>query len=239
MISGNVKMKPAPHRPPIGNHRSKPGLSLWLMMLCSVVLLPAVAAEADGSAVDAGWILQALAQPPPMRTAFVELRGSPMLKQPLRIEGQYQRPDQDTLVREVRSPYNETTTLKAGQASIARPGKATRSFALSRVPELAQLQASFGALLSGDRSLLEAQYRLAAEGTRQQWILVLTPREASVQQRLRDITLHGRGDELRCIETRPAKGDPQRTLLGGAAGAASAATSADALAELCRAGATP
>ena len=207
-----------------------------LMLLCSAVLPCVAAAEADTPPVDAAWILQALARPAPMRTAFVELRGSPMLKAPLRIEGEYQRPDGDTLVRTVRAPYAETTTLRQGEATIARAGKAPRKFSLSRVPELAGLQASFGALLSGDRASLEKHYRLAPQGTRQHWTLLLTPKDAKLQAGVRDITLHGRGAELRCIETRPAKGDLQRTLLAGAAREAASATTSAALAGLCRAG---
>ena len=200
---------------------------LTLTLLCSAALARTAAAEPTTAKVDAGWILQALAQPAPMQTDFVELRGSPLLKKPLRIEGQYQRPDAATLVRDVRSPYIETTTLRQGQASIARPGKPPRTFALSRVPELAQLQASFGALL-------EKQYRLAPQGTREEWTLVLTPLDAKLRGTLRDITLHGRDAELRCIETRPAKGDLQRTLLGTAAKSATGAQTAEALASLCR-----
>ncbi|MET0894101.1 MAG: LolA-related protein [Pseudoxanthomonas sp.] len=207
-----------------------------LTLLCSAVLPCAAAPEPAAARADAGWILQKLARPAPMRTAFVELRGSPMLKAPLRIEGEYRRPDNDTLVREVRSPYVETTTLRNGQATLARAGKTPRTFALSRVPELAGLQASFGALLAGDRALLEKRYRLSTQGTRQQWTLVLVPLDAQVKASVRDITLHGRGAELRCIETRPVKGDLQRTLMAGAAHQAAKATTATALAALCRAG---
>ena len=208
-----------------------------LMLLCSAVS-PCVAAPEASAATpaDAGWILQKLARPAPMRTAFVELRGSPMLKAPLRIAGEYQRPDNATLVRAVRSPYAETTTLRNGEATVIRAGKAPRKFALSRVPELAGLQASFGALLSGDRALLEKHYRLTPQGTRQQWMLVLAPLDTQMKGSVRDITLYGRGAELRCIETRPLKGDLQRTLLAGAANDAAKAGSSDALAALCRAG---
>ena len=208
-----------------------------LMLLCSAAL-PCVAAPEASAAqpVDAGWILQKLARPAPMRTAFIELRGSPLLKAPLRIEGEYQRPDNDSLVREVRSPYAETTTLRNGEATIVRAGKSPRKFPLARVPELAGLQASFGALLSGDRALLEKHYRLSAQGTRQQWTLSLVPIEAQMQASVRDITLYGRGAELRCIETRPGKGELQRTLLAGAAHEAAGASTTEALAGLCRAG---
>ena len=222
-----------------------------LTLLCSAVLPCAAAPEAGAAApVDSAWILQKLARPAPMRTSFVELRGSPMLKQPLRIEGEYQRPDKDTLVRAVRSPYVETTTLRNGEATIVRAGKTPRKFSLSRVPELAGLQTSFGALLSGDRALLEKHYRLSPQGTRQQWTLSMAPLDAQMRTSVRDITLYGRGAELRCIETRPVKGDLQRTLLAGAAndaakvapgkagsgkGGSGKGSSSDALAALCRA----
>jgi hypothetical protein len=184
--------------------------------------------------VDAGWILDKLARPAPMRTPFVEVRDSPMLKTPLRIEGLYVRPDADTLVREVRAPYAETTTIRAGEASIARDGRAPRRFSLSRAPELASLQASFGAMLSGDRAALEQAYSIDTRGTRQRWAMTLVPKDAQLAARVRDIVLHGRGAELRCIETRPAKGEAQRTLLAGAARAATAGMGADAFAALCR-----
>lgn len=205
-----------------------------LMLMCSAVLPCAAAPEAGAAtAVDAGWILQQLAQSAPPRTAFVELRGSPLLKAPLRIEGEYQRPDAQTLVREVRAPYAETTTLREGQARIARAGKPVRSFALARAPELAQLQTSFGALLAGDRKTLEQHYRLAAEGSRGQWTLRMVPLDAKLAASLRELTLHGKSTELRCIETQPVKGDLQRTLLGSAALSAAPDANGAALAALC------
>ena len=69
-----------------------------------------------------------------MRTRFVELRESRLLKNPLRLSGEYRRPEDDVLVREVRAPYAETTTIAAGEATIERAGKSPRTFALSRAP---------------------------------------------------------------------------------------------------------
>jgi len=210
------------------------------MLALAIAASPCAAREAATApdAVDAGWILSKLARPAPDRTAFVELRGSRLLKAPLRIEGEYRRPDATTLVREVRAPYAETTTIHAGEVTIARAGHAPRRFSLARAPELAGLQASFGALLAGDRDQLEAHYRIASSGRREHWQLNLTPKDAALATRVRDIVLHGRGSELRCIETTPAKGEAQRTLLAGAARAAAGAADAAALAALCRGDAT-
>ncbi|MCG8274869.1 LolA-related protein [Stenotrophomonas sp. NLF4-10] len=204
-------------------------LSAALAAGCGIA--PALAGD-----VDAAWVLRQLAQPAPSQTGFVELRGSALLKEPLRVEGQYRRPDAGTLVREVRAPYAETTTIADGKVSIDRAGKPPRVFPLQRVPELSDLQASFGALLSGDLAALERDYRLHASGSAQHWQLVLTPKARALAARVREVTLRGRAGELRCIETQPARGDLQRTLLGSAAAAAGEVRQADALAALCRDG---
>ena len=205
----------------------------WLAALLAACLA-APAHAAPEAAVDAGWILARIARPVGSHTPFVEVRGSKLLKAPLRLSGEYRRPDAATLVREVRSPYVETTTLHAGEAVIERAGQAPRRFALSRVPELAGVQASFGALLAGDRERLERHFRVAGGGARDDWTLTLVPRDPTLAQRLREVVLHGRGAELRCIETRPAgDGAVQRTLLAGAATRAATTTDAAALAALC------
>lgn len=216
-------------------------------MLLSVLMLAAATASAapqaadPGAPVDSDWVLRILARPAPMRTNFVELRASRLLKEPLRLSGEYQRPDEHTLVRQVRVPYVETTTITtdasgAGQATVAREGKAPRSFALSRVPELQRLQASFGALLSGNRAMLERHYAIHVDGTRRRWKMTLTPKDAALSEKLRDIALYGRGIELRCIETRPVEGDIQRTLMAGAARTAHEIADAEGLVALCRGG---
>lgn len=187
-----------------------------------------------GAAVDPGWILAKLQRPLPASTPFLELRGSRLLKSPLKISGRYLRPDGDTLVRDVTSPYQETTTLSGGEARVARTGQPIRRVQLSRSPELAALQASFGALLSGDRRQLERHYGMAASGTTGHWQLLLTPRDAALAAKSHAIVLHGRGSELRCIETKTTSGDPQRTLLAGAARDGAALADVQALAELCQ-----
>lgn len=205
-------------------------------LTASALAVPATAAE-SATAVDADWILLKIARPVPARTPFVEMRSSPMLKSPLRIAGEYRRPDAETLVREVRAPYAETTTIARGQASIVRGGRAARTFSLSRAPELASLQQGFGALLAGDRATVEQHYRLQPSGTRERWMLAMTPKDAALAKRVRSVTLYGQGAELRCIETAPATGkDLQRTLLAGGARDAAQAQTEPALAALCRSG---
>ena len=125
------------------------------MLLCALIPSWTSAQETEAERFDSGWILARLKQPVPAATPFLELRESDLLDEPMRIRGEYRRPDEDTLVRQVTAPYVETTTLKDGRATIEREGRSPRSFSMSRAPELEGLQASFGALLAGDHAALE------------------------------------------------------------------------------------
>ncbi|SEM39614.1 hypothetical protein SAMN05428989_3733 [Pseudoxanthomonas sp. GM95] len=206
-----------------------------LTLLCSAGPLCAASPEPASAQVDPAWILSKIARPGAITTQFVELRGSALLKTPLRVEGRYARDADATLVREVTAPYHEKITLKGDTATLERDGKKPRTFSLSRAPELADLQKGFGALLSGDASQLEQHYTLTAGGTRQAWQLKLDPKDAAAAKApVRDLQLYGKGAELRCIETTSDKGEVQRTLLAGAAQAAAKLTEGDALTALCR-----
>jgi len=188
-------------------------------------------------APDSAAIVRSLARPAPAATAFVEVRDSPLLREPLRVSGEYRRPDANTLVREVREPYRETTTLREGEAVLAREGRPERRFALSRAPELAALQGSFGALLAGDADALRRHYTIDAQGSAGDWSLRLVPRDAKLAAQLRHLVLHGQGDELHCIEHTPVKGEQRHTLMGPAAEAALSAGDGADIAALCRGGA--
>lgn len=208
------------------------------MAVLALATTVAGAAPPPAEPVGADWIIEHLARPVPMRTGFVELRESRLLKKPLRLVGEYRRPAEDVLVREVHEPYRETTTIRDGEATIERGGD-RRTFSLDRVPQLAGMQAGFGALLSGDATRLREHYRLQAQGPRTGWQLLLTPKDPAMAARVERIVLHGRGAELRCIETTAAGSDgPQRTLLAGAARDAAGIDDPETLAALCRGGLT-
>lgn len=205
-----------------------------LLALASALPAPAAAEQAPAT-VEAGWILERLVRPAPSRTPFVELRHSRLLRTPLRLAGEYRRPAAGTLVREVRVPYRETTTLEGGGALIEREGRAPRRVQLDGAPELAGLGGSFEALLAGDREVLEREFELRAEGSRGAWTLHLVPRDPALRE-LGTLVLKGRGSELRCIEADGGDGgEPQRTLLSGAAVDARGVDAAGALAALCHA----
>lgn len=203
--------------------------------LCSAALLVAATlptAQAE-TPVESGWVLSKIARPAPMRTRFVEIRSSDYLKTPMRIFGEYSRPDNSTLVRKVTSPYAEVTQLSGSSATITRGGK-SRTFSLTRVPELANMQSSFGALLRGDESSVRRDFDIKSKGTREKWNLLMTPKNAALAKQIASINLYGSGAELRCIETQP-KGNShiQRTLLASAAASVKPQTTEAGLLATC------
>src|SRR3546814_3927352 len=99
MISG----RPMNNRSP--RPRGLPTLLSMLILAAAATASAAPQAADPGASIDSDWVLKILARPAPMRTNFVELRASRLLKEPLRLSGEYQRPDEDTLVRQVRVPY--------------------------------------------------------------------------------------------------------------------------------------
>ena len=132
--------------------------------LAALLILNLAAAEASEPDHRLDAVLNALAQPAPTVTPFVERRESALLTVPLTVLGRLEQPDADTLVRVVEAPHAERSTVRDGRVELVREGEPTRRFSLRRAPELAALLDSFRALLSGQRNLLTEHYTVAFEG---------------------------------------------------------------------------
>jgi len=171
----------------------------------------------SAAATDIDSLLQALARPLPAETAFVEQRGSELLDAPLLLRGRLSHPRPGVLVREVRSPYPEVTTVADGRVEIVRDGERRRRFSLRNAPELAALLAGFEGMVTGDRALLERHYALTLERDGERWLLTLTPRDPRSARRVRSLRLSGREAELLCTEVRQPDGGGSRMLVGPAA----------------------
>src|SRR4051812_39978205 len=71
--------------------------------LVAAILAPAISLAAP----DADALLKSLARPAPAVTAFVEVRYSRLLEQPLVVKGQLEYHEDGTLVRAVKDPFQE------------------------------------------------------------------------------------------------------------------------------------
>ena len=181
-----------------------------LTMACLALATTALqAAEPD---LDA--LLVRLARPTPDTTTFVEVRYSGLLETPLVVSGRLEHRQDGSLVRRVDSPYREVTELRGENVSLEREGSKPRRFSLDRAPELRGMLASFGALLQGDRQMLDRYFVVTVHGTDARWEITLSPRDATLKRRLARITVHGDVDRPRCFTLEEPDADESVMALG-------------------------
>jgi hypothetical protein len=182
---------------------------------------------------DAAALIRRLARPAPASIAFAEVRYSPLLKQPLVVSGDLSYRDSSTLDRRVTQPYKEDTQIRGESVRVTREGERPRSFALKRSPELRGLLAGFSALLSGDPGALDGIFQPAVLQEGDGWKLELTPTDARLRKRVKQISIHGRDDTPRCFAMLNADGGASVMLLGDAAASLPKDAARDAVMQRC------
>jgi hypothetical protein len=167
------------------------------------MLVPAI----SYAALDADALLKSLARPAPAVTPFVEVRYSKLLEQPIVVKGQLEYHEDGTLVRAVKDPFQERTEIKGETVTIARVGKAKRTFSLKRAPELRSMLGGFSAVLGGGRAELEKDFNIAVSGATSAWKISLTPKSPQAGKYVQDIAIQGASNEPHCIvATQPNEG---------------------------------
>jgi hypothetical protein len=179
-----------------------------------MMLVPITALCLDA---DAASLIRRLAHPAPATIAFAEVRFSALLKEPLVVSGELSYQGANSLDRRVTQPYNETTEIRGESVRVLREGETTRSFALKRSPELRGLLTGFSALLAGDASTLEGVFDAKVTPDGDAWTLELTPTDARLRKRLKQIAIQGHNDMPRCFTIMNADGGASVMLLGEAA----------------------
>jgi hypothetical protein len=106
------------------------------------------------------------------------------------------------------------TVLQGENVFVERAGSKPRRFSLDRAPELRGMLASFGALLKGDRAMLEQYFAVTVSGSDALWEITLTPRNEKLKRRLTNIVVDGAGDRPRCFALHEPDGDESLMALG-------------------------
>lgn len=168
------------------------------------------------SATDPGTdaLLDRLARPAPETTAFVEVRYSALLTEPLVVAGELEHRGDGALVRRVQEPYRETTTLLGENVTVEREGSRPRRFSLDRAPELRGLLNSFGAMLKGDRATLERHFEIESSESNDAWRIDLVPREDRLRARLARVRVDGRAGRASCMTMEEPDGDATVMVIG-------------------------
>lgn len=163
---------------------------------------------------DLDTLLARLAHPAPDATSFVEVRYSSLLDEPIVVSGVLEHRTDGALVRRVESPYQEVTELQGENVTVTRAGSKPRRFSLDRAPELRGMLASFGALLTGDRQMLEQYFDVELHESAARWEITLTPRDAKLKRHLSGIVVDGAADRPRCFTLLEPDGNGSLMALG-------------------------
>jgi hypothetical protein len=176
--------------------------------------LTLTAAPLHAADPDVDTLLARLARPAPDSTSFVEVRYSSLLERPIVVSGRLEHHEDGSLVRRVEWPYQEVTELQGENVSVERAGSRPRHFTLDRAPELRGMLASFGAILQGDRQMLDQYFTVIAQGSDADWEITLTPRVEKLQQRLSRMVVDGTGNRPKCFTLEEPDGDESLMALG-------------------------
>jgi hypothetical protein len=177
-------------------------------------MLTLAAVDAQTADLDATALLVRLTRPAPDTTTFVDVRYSALLDEPLVASGELEHRTDGALVRRVTDPYRETTVLRGENVLVEREGSKPRSFSLDRAPELRGMLASFGALLKGDRAMLDRYFTMTAHGSDASWQIELAPRDEKLKRRLAVIRVDGAQDRARCFTLTEPDDDASVMTLG-------------------------
>ena len=165
-------------------------------------------------ALTAAELMQTLSDVPSSRVHFIETRHSTMLKKPLMLSGRlvYRRPDR--LEKHVQAPYEESITIEGTRVSVTRPGAdAGRVFTLPASSAAQALIESLRATLAGDLQALERHFAVAVSGSRNDWTMSLTPRDAALGAVVLRVDFAGKGSRVQRIEVLEAGGDRSVTTI--------------------------
>jgi hypothetical protein len=172
---------------------------------------------ASHAAPDSDALIARLARTAPASVAFVEVRFSTLLVEPLVVGGTLVYEGTGALTRRVETPYREESVIRGETVRVVRDGEEPRTFALRRAPELRGLLTGMIGLLSGDASFIGEHFAVTTAGDDQRWQLHLVPADNRLKQRLAGILVAGTAAEPHCFVMHDSQGGASVMLLGGAA----------------------
>lgn len=174
-------------------------------------------AAASHAAPDSDALIARLKRTAPASIAFVEVRFSTLLVEPLVVSGTLVYEGEGSLTRRVESPYREQSVIRGETVRVERDGEEPRTFALRRAPELRGLLTGMIGLLTGDASFIGEHFAVTKTGDDQRWRLGLAPTDDRLKQRLSEIVVAGASAEPECFVIRDNQGGASVMLLGAAA----------------------
>lgn len=163
-------------------------------------------AYAQQGAFDVVQLMRLLAKVESHEAHFTEKKTLVLLTEPMISKGtlRYRRPNY--VERNTTSPKPARFIYENDDITVEANGRQRRIQANTQ-PALGALIESIRATLAGDEYALRRHYKLALTGTGTNWVLELTPVNASIAHRVRQIRITGAQEQLRLVEILEVSGD--------------------------------
>ncbi|MEZ5644726.1 MAG: LolA-related protein [Burkholderiaceae bacterium] len=155
-------------------------------------------------------LMRGLAAHPGGTVRFVETRHVAILDAPIVSTGEMTYTPPDRLEKRTLKPRPERLLLEQDTLTLERDQR-RMSLRLSSRPEVMAFVDSIRDMLGGHQAALERNYLMQPQGTQQQWVLVLYPKDHEIAALVQRITVNGREGQVRSIEYLQADGD--RTVI--------------------------
>jgi hypothetical protein len=187
-------------------------------MLCSCLLVwlqpSQAAAQTDGS-LEPAQLMELMATVTAAGGRFTERKFLSLLAEPLVFQGTLRYEAPDYLRKELDDAESESYEVRGERLIIDFPDGTRRDILLDQYPVVRAFVECYRGTLAGDLESLERYFHVTLQGRIDQWTLRLEPRQEALAERLSEVVIHGKQENVHSIETLEANGDRSFMTLDG------------------------
>jgi hypothetical protein len=176
-----------------------------LLALLIAAAMPPARAEVPSLAE----LLKNTAVTPPATVAFREERHNPLLKEPLVLSGHFAYLAAGRMAKSIDTPFVESYIVADDKILIERDGR-TRSLSLNRSRSLRSIFTALEAILAGRAETLDELFSHKVSGTREAWVVELTPLSKKLARQLEGMRIDGNESRVTSIRVDLADDEWQR-----------------------------
>jgi hypothetical protein len=186
-------------------------IARWRVVLAAGVWMACASGPAC-AAWDLQQLMASLAKAPSGRATFVETKRIAMLDKPVESSGELLFVPPDRLEKRTLKPKPESMVVDGDELSIERGGR-TYHLRLRAYPEIGAFIDSIRGTLSGNRLVLERDFRLALSGSATAWTLQLFPFDEKMKAVVRRVRITGSEGQVGSVEIDQADGDSSMMVI--------------------------
>ena len=168
-------------------------------------------------ALDLQEVLRATAVEPPARVRFREERHNALLEDPLVLTGYLEYLGPGQLRKVIETPFQETFLIDSTHIEVEREGQVQR-IPLRQARSLQSMLAGIEAVLAGNESRIEKDFRYELGGEMEAWSMRLEPHSRRVMRQLGSLLVQGDASNVKNIRFELANGEWQLIELIGDGG---------------------